>query len=65
MHAAGVETARILLAPDVPLTRTIRRAGFWPARGAFDASLVALGQSIPDLSDAARWFTMAGDYDIV
>lgn len=65
MQASGVETARILLSPDVSLTRTIRRAGFWPARGAFDASLVALEQSIPDLSDAARWFTMAGDYDIV
>jgi hypothetical protein len=65
MYASGVETARILLAPDAPLAHTIRRAGFWPARGAFDASLVALQQSIPDLSDAARWFTMAGDYDIV
>lgn len=65
MTAAGADSARILLAPVMPLVQTMRRAGFRRARGEFDASLVFLNQSLPDLSDAARWFTMAGDYDIV
>jgi len=65
MGAAGADTARVLLSPQVPLARMLRRAGFWRARGEFDASLVHLEQPLPDLSAPESWFTMAGDYDII
>ena len=65
MIAAGADTARMLLSPEAPLAHMVRRAGFWRARGEFDASLVALNGPLPDLSTAESWFTMAGDYDIV
>lgn len=65
MVAAGAGSVHVLLSPQAPLVSTLRRAGFWRARGEFDASLVRLEQPLPDLSRPEVWFTMTGDYDIV
>lgn len=67
MERQGADTARVLLGAGAPLAGAFRRAGFLPARGAYDASIVPLAEEMPHaaLRDPGRWFTLAGDYDAV
>lgn len=67
MERAGADTARILLGAGTPMARALRRVGFLPARGAYDASIVPLAADMPytALHNPSRWFTMVGDYDAI
>lgn len=67
MEEAGADTARVLLGEGTSLVGALYRAGFLPARGAYDASIVPLAEKMthPALRDPRRWFTLAGDYDAI
>jgi hypothetical protein len=67
LAAAGADEARVLAAAATPLADTARGAGFVLAPGAYSAGVVPLAR--PDahelLADPARWWVMAGDFDVV
>lgn len=67
MERAGADTARMMMGEGSALVGALRRAGFLPARGAYDASVVPLAEEMPHpaLRDARRWLTLAGDYDAI
>lgn len=67
MKQAGADTVRIMLGEGSPLARALSGAGFLPAPGAYNASIVPLmeGMPHPALRDPGRWFTLAGDYDAI
>jgi len=64
---AGASSARILLPPETTLYDQLRQAGFSPATGDFGCHIVPLAwpDPLPVFADPNRWFTMAGDYDII
>ena len=63
---AAAGSVRALAPPSAPLARSLRRAGFLPAAGRFDVCVVPLSDPAPPslLSDPARWFTTAADFDV-
>jgi Acetyltransferase (GNAT) domain len=66
LRAAGAEQVRALVPLDTAIAASFRRAGFLPAPGRFDASIVPLAASeLEPLRDSSRWFTMGGDFDVV
>lgn len=67
LRERGAGSVRVLLPPGTALYRQLRRAGFSPAAGDFGCHIVPLAwPAPPDLfHDPNRWFTMAGDYDII
>ena len=55
------------LATSPGIAASFRRAGFFPAKGRYEVSAVPLvSDPLPAiLRNPAKWFTMAGDFDIV
>lgn len=67
LGAAGAGAVRALVPRGTALERELRRAGFWHTPGSYQVSIVPLatGATHPALRDPNRWYTMAGDYDVV
>ncbi|MDQ4077651.1 MAG: hypothetical protein M3220_15570, partial [Chloroflexota bacterium] len=67
LYTAGAESVRVFLAAGTPLVGQFHGAGFLPAKGEYDISIVSLADNMPHpaLRDPNRWFTMAGDYDVI
>ncbi len=63
----GAESARIFVGAGTPLARHLRWAGFMRAKGDYDISIVPLRDDMPHpaLRDPNRWYTMAGDFDVL
>lgn len=67
LHAAGAESLVALVAAGAPLHSELRRAGFLPARGHFDFSVVPFDPAFPPerLADPSRWLLMGADFDVM
>lgn len=67
MRGRGVRQVRALTPLRGPLTPALLAAGFLPARGRYDVSLVWLGEGSvpPELTSPSRWFTTGGDFDVL
>lgn len=67
MRARGVRHVRALIPLPGPLAPTLLTAGFLPARGRYDVSLVWLGRGTPSraLTAPSRWLTTGGDFDVL
>lgn len=67
MRASGVRHVRTLIPLPGPMASALVAAGFLPARGRYDVSLVWLGEGTPPraLSAPSRWLTAGGDFDVV
>jgi hypothetical protein len=67
MYREGVGGASVLLPLNSRPVGLFRRAGFWQTKGTFDISVVPLSQQTlhPALANPGRWYTLAGDYDII
>ncbi len=67
LFEAGVSVVRFLVPPGIPLFETLQKAGFFPMKGGFGCHIVPLSwpEPLPVFSDPQKWFTLAGDYDII
>jgi hypothetical protein len=67
LRERGAGSVRVLLPPGTALFQQLRRAGFSPTAGDFGCHIVPLAWPDPPdvFHDPNRWFTMAGDYDII
>ena len=67
LRAAGADSVHVPLVSSPTCLHAFRRMGFIRRRGGYTIVVIPLADESPDpaLSDPNRWFTMAGDFDIV
>jgi hypothetical protein len=67
LNEARASSVRVLLPPGTQLYGQLRDSGFSTVTGEFGCHVVPLAWTdpLPLFFDPGRWFTMAGDYDII